>query len=72
MAYLNLDLDYFDHPQTVMLISLLGRGAEVLPLKLWRTCGKFYSKDGRLTGYSADAIELTVGWWGRRARLSQR
>lgn len=26
MAYLNLDLDYFDHPKTRRLVGLLGRG----------------------------------------------
>lgn len=68
MPYLNVDLDYFDHPQTVMLVALLGRGSEVLPIKLWKTCGKFFAEKGRLTGYSTDAVELSIGWWGDKGR----
>lgn len=65
MPYLNLDLDYFEHRKTVRLIGLLGRGAEVLPIKLWRYCGKFHAEDGKLIGYSQAEIEAQVGWWGK-------
>ncbi len=65
MPYLNLDLDYFDHPKTRRLIGLLGRGAEVLPLRLWSYCGKFHSDDGSLAGYSPQEIESIVQWWGK-------
>ena len=64
MPDLNLDLDYFTHPKTQRLIGLLGKGAEVLPLRLWCYCGKYHTEDGRLTGYSAREIESLVGWWG--------
>ncbi len=64
MPYLNLDFDYFDHPKTVKLVGLLGRGSEILPIRLWIYAGKFYSKDGRLSGHSAKEIELLVGWKG--------
>lgn len=69
MAYLNVDLDYFDHPKTARLVGLLGRGAEVLPLKLWCYCGKYHKRDGRLTGYSAHEIESVIGWWGKQGDL---
>jgi len=65
VPYLNLDLEYFDHPKTRRLVGLLGRNAEVLPLRLWNYCGRFHSEDGRLTGYSAQEIESLVEWWGR-------
>jgi hypothetical protein len=65
MPYLNLDLDYFSHPKTKRLIGLLGRGAEVLPLKLWSYCGKFHAEDGRLTGYTVQEIESIAEWWGK-------
>ncbi len=65
MPSLNLDLDYFDHPKTRRLVGLLGRGAEVLPIKLWSYCGKFHAEDGRLAGYSPQEIESIVGWWGK-------
>jgi hypothetical protein len=64
MPYLNLDLDYFTHPKTTRLIGLLGKGAEVLPIRLWCYCGKYHAEDGRLTGYSTQEIESLVGWWG--------
>lgn len=65
MPCLNLDLDYFSHPKTKRLVGLLGRGAEVLPIKLWSYCGKFHSEDGRLTGYTVQEIESIVEWWGK-------
>jgi hypothetical protein len=65
VPYLNLDLDYFEHRKTVRLVGLLGRGAEVLPIKLWRYCGKYHAEDGKLVGYSPEEIEAQVGWWGK-------
>lgn len=57
MASLNLDMDYFGHPKTKRLVGLLGRGAEVLPLRLWCHVGKYHAQDGRLAGYSPQEIE---------------
>ena len=68
MSSINLDLDYFSHPKTVRLIGLLGRGSEVLPIRLWAYCGKYLAESGRLTGYSAQEIETAVGWWGEKER----
>ncbi len=65
MPYLNLDLDYFQHRKTRRLIGLLGRGAEVLPIKLWNYCGKFHAESGRLADYSGQEIEAIVEWWGK-------
>lgn len=64
MPSINLDCDYFDHPKTVQLVRLLGKGAEVLPIRLWCDCGKYHYEDGRLTGYSKQEIEQRVRWWG--------
>lgn len=64
MPALNLALDYFDHPKTRRLVGLLGRGAEVLPIRLWCYCGKYHERDGSLTSYSPQEIESIVGWWG--------
>lgn len=69
MPSLNLDLDYFDHPKTRRLIGLLGRGAEVLPIRLWAYCGKFHFEDGRLTDYTEQEIETLVCWWGEPGRV---
>jgi hypothetical protein len=65
MPHLNLDLDYFEHRKTKRLVGLLGRGAEVLPVKLWRYCGKYHCEDGRLAGYTDQEIESIVEWWGK-------
>ena len=66
MASINLDLDYFTHPKTQRLIGLLGRGAEVLPLRLWCYCGKHHSENGRLAAIAAQEIEAAVFWWGKK------
>lgn len=65
MPDLNLDLDYFSHPKTKRLVGLLGRGAEVLPVKLWSYCGKFHAEDGRLSDYTVQEIESIAEWWGK-------
>lgn len=67
--YLNVRCDYFDHPKTKRLIGLLGRGAEVLPIRLWAYCGMYHSKDGRLTGYAEQEIESLVNWWGKPGEM---
>ena len=62
--YLNVDLDYFDHPKTVRLVGLLGSGAELLPIRLWCYCGKHHAEDGRLPNYTAQEMEAIVRWTG--------
>lgn len=68
MAYLNLHLDYFDHPKTKRLIGLLGKGAEVIPIRVWAYCGKYHARDEKLAGYSAQEIESVIGWWGEEGK----
>lgn len=69
--YLNVRCDYFDHPKTKRLVGLLGRGAEVLPIRLWAYCGMFHTKDGKLTGYAEQEIEALVSWWGEKGRMME-
>lgn len=64
MAYLNLDPDYFDHPKTMRLIGILGDSADVLPIRLWAKCAKFFSRDGLLDGYTKNGLEALLGWRG--------
>ncbi len=61
MPYLNLDLNYFDHPKTRRLIGILGPMADVLPLRLWAYCAKIHPRDGVLKGYSEDEINGVIG-----------
>ena len=69
MPNLNLDLDFFEHPKVRRLVGLLGRGAEVLPIRLWCYCGKYHVESGELTGYSIKEIESIVGWWGKDGEM---
>lgn len=65
MPTLNIDLNYFEHKKTKRLICLLGRGAEILPIRLWIYCGIFHSDTGELAGYSDQEIESIANWWGK-------
>ncbi len=69
MTALNLDIDYFAHPKTKRLVRLLGKGSEVLPLKLWCYTAKYFKEDGRLTGISTQEIESEVSWWGEPGQM---
>ncbi len=69
MPYLNLDLDFYNHPKTLRLVGILGRGAESLPPKLWCYAGKFHTDDGFLKGYSDAEVESILGWWGDQGKL---
>lgn len=65
MAFLNLDLDFFAHPKCARLVGLIGRDSEVFPLRLWAYTAKYHSVDGKLSGYSPQAIERIVQWGGQ-------
>ena len=66
MPSINVDLKYFDHPKTVRLMGLLGKGADLLPIRLWIYTGKYHALSGRFTGYSTQAIETAIDWWGQK------
>lgn len=68
MPYLNIDLDYFNHPKTLLLESHLGghRGA-LIPIRLWAHVGKYHSEDGFLKGYSAETIAKAVEFDARHS-----
>jgi hypothetical protein len=61
MPYLNLDLNYFDHPKTRRLIGILGPLSDILPLRLWAYCAKIHPSDGVLKGYSDQEIHGVIG-----------
>jgi hypothetical protein len=69
MPDLNLDLNYFDHPKTRRLTGLLGRGSEVLPIKLWAYTGRLHAETGELAGYTPEEVEACVGWWGKSGEM---
>lgn len=65
MPYLNLDPDYFDHPKVARLRSLLGRDADVLPVRLLCFCAKYFPATGVLSGLSLEEIESRISWRGK-------
>ena len=69
MPHLRVPFNYWSHKKVVKLMSLLGRGSEVLPLRLWGLCGENHYESGRLTDSSAEEIKLAVGWWGEPGKM---
>ena len=69
MAYLNVDLNYFEHPKTRRLEGLLGPGSDCLPIRLWCYCGRVHPENGTLKGYSGKEIESVCGWWGESGQM---
>jgi hypothetical protein len=65
---INLDFGYFGHPKTCKLIGLLGHDADVLPLRLWCYCGRYFAGSGKLSGLNAEAVERVMGWRGQRGK----
>jgi hypothetical protein len=66
MKYLNLALNYFEHPKITRLVGLLGKGSELFPIKLWTYCGRVHPKDGALKGYQDKEIEAIIGFDGNQ------
>jgi hypothetical protein len=63
-----VDVDYFNHPKTLRLMSILGRPeADVYPLRLWRWAVS-YASDGQLP-HDPRQIEVSIGWRGKPGRL---
>ncbi len=69
MSALNLDLEYFGHRKTRRLVSRLGDGAEVIPLKLWSYTGKYHAEDGLLSGYQDDELAMLCGVSGNATSI---
>lgn len=66
MASIICSADYEDLPQTVRLVGRLGRGSEILPLRLMFHTAKLPYMNGKLNGYSAQSLEAALKWWGKR------
>lgn len=58
-----IDVDYFDHPKTKHLISIVGTEADVFPIRLWKWASA-YCKTGEL-GPDPVYIEPIVSWVGK-------
>lgn len=66
---INLSVHYFRHPKVERLVGLLGRGAEVLPIRLWCHCGEHHAEEGRLTEHTEQEIESACKWWGEKGAM---
>jgi len=72
MQYVNIDVDFFNHPKTVRLCTELGgHRSEVLPVKLWAHVAKYHSEDAFLKDYSPAAIAKILGWKEDAEKLVQ-
>ena len=69
MASLNLDLDYFSHPKVRRLVGLLGKSADIYPIRIWAHCGKHHPADGYMKDYSGPEVEAVAGWEGDPGKL---
>lgn len=69
MAYLNLDLNFLEHPKTLRLNSAIGKDSEIYPIRLWIYCGKYHPDNGKLDGYTNTEIEAIVKWSGEKGTL---
>lgn len=66
MPSINLEVNYFEHRKTVRLVSSLGVGTDLLPIRLWTYAAKHHKADGRLAGYLPAEIEHIMGWRGEK------
>lgn len=72
MQYLNIDVDFFNHPKTVRFcVELGGHRAEVLPVRLWAHVAKYHSEDAFLKDYSPATIAKVLGWKEDAEKLVQ-
>jgi len=65
--YVQLDADYYDHPKTLHLMSLIGPEADTYPPRLWTWALK-YAKAGVLR--SNAMIEVACRWRGEPGKLA--
>lgn len=62
-----LDCDYTEHPKAIKIIALLGKRADIFPLRLWCWAAKF-AKKGVIDG-GAKQIEAACKWDGKPGAL---
>jgi hypothetical protein len=62
MPYLNLDLDFLEHPKVVRLSARIGTVAPILLLRLWLWTAKYHPEDGDLSPYTPEEIESFAGY----------
>jgi len=66
--YVQLDSDYWDHPKTLRLISLMGPRGENIPLKMWSWAARFKVSG---TFDSVEQLALSCRYKGQPDRLQK-
>jgi hypothetical protein len=66
MASINIDLEFFDNPKVMRLISRLGQRSIESLLRLWCHVGRYSPEGGRLGDLSEDELESLTVWTGDR------
>lgn len=66
MASLNVDPSYPTHRKTIRLCSILGDGADILPIRLWCYVAVHFYQDGKLADLTEPEIEKIIQWWGKK------
>jgi hypothetical protein len=69
MSYLNVDLDFYNHPKTVRLVGLIGPHAGDHVIRLWCYVGKYHSTDGEMRSYNTSEVESAARWAGTPGQL---
>ncbi len=69
MPDINIDVSFPEHRKVKRTVGLLGRGSDVLPIRLWLYCGRQHPDDGKLIGYSEQEIESVCDWWGEKGKM---
>lgn len=69
MAKITIDSGYFEDIKTIKLRILLGKGSEVLPLRL--LCAQTKYGCEAVNGISSSEIEVLAGWWGENGKMAK-
>jgi hypothetical protein len=69
MPELNVDLYYHEHPQTKRLVAVLGKCADIYPIRIWSYTGRLHPQTGKLEGYTDGEVEALAGWEGEPGAL---
>lgn len=72
MAYIVVPIDFFEKDKRLrkLMFRFEGRSA-ALPIHLWCLVAEKSPRDGRLVEHSTEALEMALGWTGRRGELEQ-
>ena len=69
MADINLDVNYLEHIKTKRLISRLGKGSEMIPIRLWLFMAKMPTCAGVMVNYTPSEWRMASGWHGDVPKL---